>query len=604
MKRQLNCVLMRFIAFTATSCAVVLLLNMHQAAAVTRSSSPSAPVLLTFDVEANDDVPALQKLALALPATYFVAGQFAEDHAETVRALAADAHNTVGSRSYAQTDLTKLDASEIKKDLLLSKLLLRDATGRAPRWFRAPFLEVDENVAAAMKEVGFTHDSSNRERWMTAPSMVELPISSGPGMLASDYEIFVEHRLSDEAARAWLIERYQERALLGRPFVLLMHPRIIAEHAGVFAAFIEHAAGRGASFLSADAYMTQLEQRAAGSLGAWINLSGGPHSARQTAEDLKAAGISQAFLMAKDPEGNRHFAIGAPQPGKDDPFGQMLRHLKEAGVRVHAWLPVLSDPKMAQSHPELAMIGRDGKPSPDWLSPSNPDARAHIVETIRTLIANYEIDGIHLDYLRYPDLEHDYGTAALEGFEAWSGLRHVAVQSLLTENYNRWTDWRAQEIARLAATIREEMRRATDRKIVLSAALIGDAALNYRSVEKYGQSYSDLAPHLDWVIPMAYFHGDRQPVEWIGRVVRAARFRIGDTKLLIGLEAYQEPGAWRFDKALFERSIRQARPGSDGIVLYPYLHLFARGGSGRDMPPDSIDALAAFRELGSGAARQ
>jgi hypothetical protein len=73
--------------------------------------------------------------------------------------------------------------------------------------------------------------------------------------------------------------------------------------------------------------------------------------------------------------------------------------------------------------------------------------------------------------------------------------------------------------------------------------------------------------------------------------------------MLVGIEAYQKPGAWTFDKALFEQSIRQARVGSDGVVFFPYLHLFARSGDGRDMPPGSIDALAVMRDQRSGAAR-
>jgi uncharacterized lipoprotein YddW (UPF0748 family) len=352
-------------------------------------------------------------------------------------------------------------------------------------------------------------------------------------------------------------------------------------------------------FLGADDYMKQVEQRAASSLAAWINLSGGPHDAAQTAGDLKAAGITEVFLMAKDPEGNRHFAQADGQP--DDTFGRMLGRLKAEGIRVHAWLPVFSDPVVAQRRPELAMVDRAGARSPDWLSPSNPEVRGLIADIVRTLVAKYAIDGIHLDYLRYPDLEHDFGAAAIQRFGSWSELDPVPVRRLLSDHYTRWTDWRADEIAGFVAGIRAEIRRATDRNVILSAALIGDAALNYRSREKYGQDYAALATHLDWVVPMAYFHEDGRPVEWIGTVIRAARFHAGDTPILAGIEAYQKPGAWTFDRALFERSISQARVGTDGIAFFPYLHLFSRGGDGRDMPPGSADALSAFRAPPSGS---
>jgi hypothetical protein len=100
---------------------------------------------------------------------------------------------------------------------------------------------------------------------------------------------------------------------------------------------------------------------------------------------------------------------------------------------------------------------------------------------------------------------------------------------------------------------------------------------------------------------MAYFHEDGRPVEWIGSVIRAARFHVGDRPLLAGIEAYQKPGAWTFDRALFERSIGQARVGTEGIAFFPYLHLFGRGGDGRDMPPGSAEALALLRVPPSGS---
>jgi peptidoglycan/xylan/chitin deacetylase (PgdA/CDA1 family) len=574
---------------------VVSLSSVLEAASLTRSHSRSTPVLLTFDVEGDDAGPALQKLQLETPATYFIAGRFAEDHPEVVRDLAANPRNTIGSHAYDHRDLTKLDPVEIRKDILLSKFLLTELTGYAPTWFRAPFLNTNKQVVEVLQEVGFTHDSSNSERWMANASLLELPISSQMDVLASDYDLFFKSRLSDEAALSWLVERYEERAVLGRPFVLLMHPKIIVEHAGVLRGFIEHAAQRGASFLGADDYVRLSQRHNASSLGVWINFTNGSHSAEQIAADLQSMGITEAFVMAKDPEGNRYFADSPAQVGTEqDVFGRIATRLKAAGIRVHAWLPVFRDPVLAQLRPEWAMVDQSGVPSTDWLSPSHPEVRAYVAAMIRSLLSNYEIDGLHVDYVRYPGLEYDYGTIAISKFEFWSRLAPVTVPALLADYYNQWIDWRALEISQCVAEVRELIRHNTARKVTLSAALVADAALNYGSLEKYGQSFSDLAAHLDWIIPMAYFREDRQSVDWIEKVVSATRFHVGDTPVLLGVEAYQQPGQWTFEKTLFEKSVMLARQGTDGIVLYPYLYLFGRSGTGRDLPPGSLDILTTF----------
>jgi peptidoglycan/xylan/chitin deacetylase (PgdA/CDA1 family) len=588
-------VLMSHLALLSTWCAVAALSSSTEAASLTRSESPSTPVLLTFDVEDRADDPALRQLQLQTPATYFIGGRFAENSPGAVRDLAENPRNTIGSHSYAHQDLTALDPVEIRKDILLSKLLLRELIGYAPSWFRAPFLKTDERVGEVLRELGFTHDSSNSERWMTNALVFELPISSKSGVLVSDYDVFFKYRMSDEAALAWLVERYQERTALGRPFVLLMHPRIIIEHAGVLRTFIEHAARDGASFLGADEYVRLSQGRPASSLGVWINLSNGSHSAEQIAADLQSRGITEAFVMAKDPEGNRYFADSPAQIGTEhDVFGRIVRRLKAAGIRVHAWLPVFSDARMTQLRPDWAMIDQSGVPSTQWLSPSHPEVRAYLAAMIRSLLSKYDIDGIHLDYLRYPGLECDYGSIAVSKFQSWSNLPPITVRSLLTDYYDRWTDWRAQEISQYVAEVRGLISHSTARDVILSAALMADAALNYRSLEKYGQSYADLAMHLDWVMPMAYFREDRQSVDWIEKVVSATRFHVGDTPILLGVEAYQQPGRWAFDKGLFERSVTLARRGTEGVVFYPYLYLFGRSGGDRDMPPGSLDVLATF----------
>jgi peptidoglycan/xylan/chitin deacetylase (PgdA/CDA1 family) len=572
---------------------IVALLSVTHAAPLARSDSQNTPVLLTFDVEDPSDVPALRRLQLETPATYFITGRFVEDHPDVVRKLAEDARNTIGSHGYAHQDLTALAPLEIRKDVQLAKLLLREQIGYAPTWFRAPFLHADEHVVAVLQDVGFTHDSSSSERWMTNASLFELPISTDSSVLASDYDIFFTHRLSDEAALEWLVERYEERSALGRPFVLLLHPRIIVEHAEVLRGFIEHATQHGARFLGGEDYVRLAQRPTASSLGVWINLSNGSHAAEQIAADLRSIGITEAFVMAKDPEGNRYFADSPAEISTErDVFGRIVARLKAVGIRVHAWLPVLSDPVVAQQHPEWAMLDQAGVRSTQWLSPSHPEVRAYLGTLIGSLLSHYAIDGIHLDYVRYPGLEYDYGAIAVKKFASWSNLQPPpTVQALLKDHYNQWTDWRVLEISQYVSEVRESIKHSTARDVILSAALIADASLNYRSLEKYGQSYAELARHLDWIMPMAYFREDRQPVDWIEKVVHATRFRVGDTPILLGIEAYQEPGLASFDEVLFERSFVLARQGTEGVVLYPYLYLFGRSGGDRDMPPGSLGVL-------------
>lgn len=39
-----------------------------------------------------------------------------------------------------------------------------------------------------------------------------------------------------------------------------------------------------------------------------------------------------------------------------------------------------------------------------WTDPGHPDAAEHTVQVIRHLVANYDVDGLHLDRIRYPEM--------------------------------------------------------------------------------------------------------------------------------------------------------------------------------------------------------
>ena len=51
-----------------------------------------------------------------------------------------------------------------------------------------------------------------------------------------------------------------------------------------------------------------------------------------------------------------------------------------------------------------------------FTSPGLPEAAAHIVAVIDDLVARYPVDGVHLDYLRYPGPEFDYSLGVLREF--------------------------------------------------------------------------------------------------------------------------------------------------------------------------------------------
>ena len=107
-----------------------------------------------------------------------------------------------------------------------------------------------------------------------------------------------------------------------------------------------------------------------------------------------------------------HFLTGemgrAPSPGYD-PLAFAVREAHRRGLEIHAWLNPyrvhhdvnafeVSRTHISRTHPEL--VRRYGNLL--WLDPSEPAVREHILNVVREVVRNYDIDGIHFDDYFYP----------------------------------------------------------------------------------------------------------------------------------------------------------------------------------------------------------
>ena len=55
-----------------------------------------------------------------------------------------------------------------------------------------------------------------------------------------------------------------------------------------------------------------------------------------------------------------------------------------------------------------------------YLSPNHPKVNSYLVKVFRELAENYEIDGLHLDYIRYQDAEYGQNPQAIEYYKKYN----------------------------------------------------------------------------------------------------------------------------------------------------------------------------------------
>lgn len=112
----------------------------------------------------------------------------------------------------------------------------------------------------------------------------------------------------------------------------------------------------------------------------------------------------------------------AGEPGKDpgwDPLEYIIEKAHSHGMEVHAWFNVY---QMGNANTEISETAeplhvrvanpdwitpyylRNGDIRDYWINPAHPDAREWLVGNVEEIIANYDVDGIHFDYMRYEEM--------------------------------------------------------------------------------------------------------------------------------------------------------------------------------------------------------
>ena len=247
-----------------------------------------------------------------------------------------------------------------------------------------------------------------------------------------------------------------------------------------------------------------------------------------------------------------------------DPLMYTIARARAAGIEVHAWINVyyawsngdVPPPQghVVRTHPEWLLtdvggVRADERSVDDWkrdgiegyfLSPFSAPARAHVVAVVSDLVERYDIDGIHLDYVRFPGADYGFGTEARTRFALdWgfdpaelrsdsAGVTSVVGMAAATALDSVWTAWRAEQVDSLVMEIRE-----VSRGLPLSAAVVPEPAL---ARSDKGQDWVKWVHHrwVDFVVPMAYNYRPHELLDW----VRILHNLIGRERMLVGLAVY------------------------------------------------------------------
>jgi len=217
---------------------------------------------------------------------------------------------------------------------------------------------------------------------------------------------------------------------------------------------------------------------------------------------------------------------------RGDQIAQCLAAARKYGLQVHVWkvnwnLGHAAPKDFVQAMGRVGRLQADarGREEP-WLCPSHPENQKLEIDSMVEVARCHDVDGLHFDYIRYPDSDHCYCAGCRERFQAATQSRVTQWPAdVLAQGPQRqaWLEWRRANITAVVRAVSNQAR-AIKPGLKISAAVFPRWPTERDTIGQDWKLWCDRG-YLDFVCPMDYTASNRQfetmvaaQVQWAGRV--------------------------------------------------------------------------------------
>ena len=212
-----------------------------------------------------------------------------------------------------------------------------------------------------------------------------------------------------------------------------------------------------------------------------------------------------------------------------DPLEAAIELAHERDMELHAWVWTFA--AVNQRHNTILNLPQDDlgpilSRYPDWaitdkkgdrfhyssgkafLDPANPGVRRYLTLLLEEIATEYDVDGIHLDYIRYPfqspTAEHTYGygLSSRRQFQALTGVDPIELD-VGDSLWNQWTEFRIQQIDSFVESVSRRLNQQRP-DLILSTAVF--PMPRQERINKIQQHWEEWVREewIDLLVPMTY----------------------------------------------------------------------------------------------------
>lgn len=286
--------------------------------------------------------------------------------------------------------------------------------------------------------------------------------------------------------------------------------------------------------------------------------------------------------------------------GKDpgfDPLEIMVEEAHKRGLEFHAWLNPYritsssTDVKDLSTDNPARIYRTDNNKKNDrnvltydgklYYNPSSKEVQTLIINGIKEIVENYDVDGIHFDDYFYPTLGKNF----TNNFDAQEYEAYKENAIAKKNEYMSIADWRRNNVNTLVKNIYSAVKEINPN--VVFGISPGGFMDSLKADDKYYVDFETWLGHdgyIDYLCPQLYWSNDHSIYpfdEILDRFIAAAKNP--DVKLYVGVGAYKagiktEGTDWYKNANVLRNMIRYARKTNevDGFIIYSYKYLISK----------------------------
>ena len=278
-----------------------------------------------------------------------------------------------------------------------------------------------------------------------------------------------------------------------------------------------------------------------------------------------------------------------------DPLGYAVQRGHQLGLNVHAWVttyllwsarqPARSKAHLYNMHPEWLEVRADGFKQRDidlsaprdgsfegvYLSPTHPEVNPYLRAIFTEILLNYAIDGLHLDYVRYFDLDYGYNEVGIRRFMESNGFdpRAISGPQLApggltggSDQMEIWHNYRRKKVSDLITSMHAIIT-LSGKEVMLTAAVKPNLRV---ARAKYFQDWLQWLKDgvLDYAMPMNYTPVREDYLTNLRITLEGVPYRMR-RQVVMGIATYNQSATDAADRISLARMA-----GLRGIALFSY----------------------------------